>query len=294
MYRMISSLTGFGRASYTDEAGRISVELKSVNNRFLQIDIHLPYGFGWADALIRKYVSNQVSRGKIYINVDIVDYNPSQEFIINKELLKRLVALKDEISTETNKELNLSFSELLLLPGVMKSDSAEANTDDIWARINPVLEEAVELFVKSRQREGQSLADDLKSHGKDLNSYLDEAEKLIPEYRESFSNRFKERITELAGKAGLDEARLATEIALWADKTDVSEEIVRLRSHLKELENILQTGQPVGRKLDFLVQELNREANTLGNKINDFTICQIALNMKCSIEKIREQAQNIE
>ncbi len=294
MYRMISSLTGFGRASFVDDDGRVNVEIKSVNNRFLQVDVHLPYGFNWADGLVRKLVSSRISRGKVYIHIDVVDYNPKQDFVVNKELLKKLVNLSDEVSNETNKDLEVSFSQLLSLPGVMKSDNQETDTEVLWQRLKPVLEEALTSFIESRQREGTNLANDIKSSRTELYQQLDEIEEFIPEYKENFITRFTEKITELATKAGLDEARLATEIALWVDKTDVTEEIVRLRSHLKELDGILKSQKPVGRKLDFLVQELNREVNTLGSKISDFTINQAALDMKCSIEKIREQAQNIE
>lgn len=294
IYGMISSLTGFGRASLTDEAGRVSVELKSVNNRFLQIDLHLPYGYNWADGLIRQYLTGRISRGKVHLNLDIADYNPDQDVIINKPLLKKLIALNDEISKDTGKTLVTGYDGLLSLPGVMKIDSKEVDTEKLWQRIEPVLAEAVDAFVASRVREGQNLAKDICANSNSLRESLSKAELLIPEYRNAFCTKFTERITELAGKANLDESKLNTEIALWVDRSDVSEEIVRLHSHLQELDNIINSDKPAGRRLDFLVQELNREANTLSSKINDFAITQLALDMKCAIEKIREQAQNIE
>ncbi len=291
---MISSLTGFGRATFTDEAGRIGVELKSVNNRFLQIDLHLPYGYNWADGLIRGQLGSRVSRGKVYLHLEVVDYNPNQEVIINKPLLKKLIALSDEVSADCEKSLALGFDGLLSLPGVMKVDSKQADNDERWKRIQPVLAEAIENFIASRAREGQNLADDLKQRSDFLRQCISQIEQKVPELREQFINRFTERIKELAGKAGFDESRLGTEIAIWVDKTDVSEEITRLNSHLQELENILNSEKPAGRRLDFLVQELNREANTLCNKTNDASISQLTLDIKCEIEKIREQAQNIE
>ncbi|GAB4270875.1 MAG: YicC family protein [Candidatus Rifleibacteriota bacterium] len=291
---MISSLTGFGRASFTDEAGRISVELKSVNNRFLQIDLHLPYGFNWADGLIRKQVSSRISRGKVYLHLEVVDYNPNQDVIINRPLLKKLVQLNEELAQETQKPLPIQLDGLLSLPGVMKVDSKAIDNEVMWQRIQPVLTEALDNFISARRREGDNLANDLKQRSKTLKESVSLIENKIPEIKEQFIKRFTERITELAGKAEVDETRLNTEIAIWADRTDVSEELTRLRSHLKELEKILDSKEPIGRRLDFLVQELNREANTLSCKVSDVTVSQVILDIKCEIEKIREQAQNIE
>ena len=132
---MISSLTGFGRASLTDETGRVSVELKSVNNRFLQIDTRLPYGYNWADGQLRQYVSNAISRGKVYLNLEIVDYNPDQDVIINKPLLNKLIALGDELNKETGKSIPMALDGLLSLPGVMKVDSQEKDNEELWKRI---------------------------------------------------------------------------------------------------------------------------------------------------------------
>ncbi|PKL47435.1 MAG: YicC family protein [Candidatus Riflebacteria bacterium HGW-Riflebacteria-2] len=291
---MISSLTGFGRASFTDESGRINVELKSVNNRFLQIDLHLPYGYNWLDGMIRQQVSTRISRGKVYLHLEIVDYNPNQEIIINRPLLSKLISLREEIARESGQTLPLEFDGMLALPGVMKVDSKQIDNDAMWQRIQPVLAEALEQFASSREREGSNLADDMRQRSTSLKETLSKIEKLLPEFKQQFISRFTERISELAGKAGFDEARLGTEIAIWTDRSDVSEEITRLNSHLKELDNVLGSDKPVGRRLDFLVQELNREANTLSSKISDVAISQLAIDIKCEIEKIREQAQNIE
>lgn len=265
-----------------------------MNNRFLQIDLHLPYGYNWADGLIRQHLSSRVSRGKVYLHLEVVDYNPNQEIIINRPLLKKLIALNEEISSESGKTLPVEFDGLLSLPGVMKVDSKQSDNEEIWARIQPVLNEAVDHFLAARVREGENLAEDLRQRCQFLRDTVTQIEKFLPEIRQQYITRFTERITELAGKAGIDETRLGTEIAIWADRGDVSEEITRLNSHLKEFENILNSDKPVGRRLDFLVQELNREANTLGNKVNDVSVSQLILDIKCEIEKIREQAQNIE
>jgi uncharacterized protein (TIGR00255 family) len=290
---MVSSLTGFGRATFTDEAGRIGVELKSVNNRFLQVDVHLPYGFNWLDGLIRSQISSRLSRGKVYVHLEAIDYNPTQDVIINKPLLKKLLNLQNELG-ENQKELPLQLDGLLALPGVMKMDAKIIDNDLMWKRIKPVLDEALEHFIASRQREGANLKADLESHKEAISKALNEIEKRLPEFKTHFIEKFTERINELANKAGIDESRLNTEIAIWVDKTDVSEEITRLHSHLEEFAKILDANNPIGRRLDFLVQELNREANTLGSKVSDVAISQLIIDIKCAIEKIREQAQNIE
>jgi uncharacterized protein (TIGR00255 family) len=209
-------------------------------------------------------------------------------------LLKKLIALNEEISADTGRSLPVDFDGLLSLPGVMKVDSRQADNEELWKRIQPVVNEAIDNFIASRNREGQNLADDLRQRSQVLREINSRIEAKLPEFRQAFIERFTERITELAGKAGFDESRLGTEIAIWADRSDVSEEITRLNSHLKELENILSSDKPAGRRLDFLVQELNREANTMGSKISDVAITQLVLDIKCEIEKIREQAQNIE
>ncbi|MFZ5952675.1 MAG: YicC/YloC family endoribonuclease [Candidatus Rifleibacteriota bacterium] len=291
---MISSLTGFGRASFTDEAGRISVELKSVNNRFLQLDLHLPYGFNWVDGLVRQLVSSQISRGKVYLHLEAVDYNPNQDVIINKPLLKKLVDLSQEVSAETGRQMPVALDGLLSLPGVMKVDAKVIDNDQMWQRIKPVVDEALANFIAARRREGENLARDLRQRSDYLKEALNQVETRIPEIKQQFATRFKERITELAEKAGVDESRLNTEIAIWVDRSDVSEEITRLRSHLQEFDNILNSDKPIGRRLDFLVQEINREANTLGSKTSDVSVTQTIIDIKCEIEKIREQAQNIE
>ena len=291
---MISSLTGFGRAAFTDEAGRISVELKSVNNRFLNIDLHLPYGFNWLDGLLRKQISNSASRGKIHLYLEVVDYNPNQDVIINRPLLERLITLNTELSSENKAPLPLQLDGLLSLPGVMKVDSKVIDNDRMWKRIQPVVKEALEKFIDSRRREGQNLADDLKQRCQNLARIVAEIEKQIPEFKEVFIEKFTQRITDLAQKADVDPNRLNTEIAIWVDKTDVSEELIRLNSHLKEFNNILESDKPVGRRLDFIVQELNREANTLSSKVSDVGVSQLVIDIKCELEKIREQAQNIE
>ncbi len=291
---MVASLTGFGRAEMTDPTGRVAVELKSVNNRFLQLDIHVPYGYNWTDGLIRSFLSERVSRGKILLHLEIVDYVPSNQVIVNRPLLRQLFDLQKEFGKELGTNVPANLDGLLALPGVMKVDAERSDNETIWKRILPVLEQSVEKFVESRRREGENLAKDMLQRRDRLEALALGIEERVPTFRAQFLEKFNTRIKELAGQAGVDENRLAMETAIWADRSDISEELTRLKSHLGELGKTLQSREPIGRRIDFLVQELNREANTISNKFADLMVLQQILEVKCEIEKIREQAQNIE
>ncbi|MFZ2956064.1 MAG: YicC/YloC family endoribonuclease [Candidatus Ozemobacteraceae bacterium] len=291
---MVTSLTGFGRAEHTDDIGRIAVELKSVNNRYLQLDLHLPYGQGWADVPLRTLLSERLTRGKITVNVEIVEYSPTTEVIVNRPLLKQLLTMRAELEGEIGQKISMNLDGLLGLPGIMKIGGDPNAHEAAWERLRPVVEAALKAFVEGRRREGANLAADMKARRQRLIELTDMFEKRLPEYKALFQERFSIRIRELAQQASLDEGKLATEIALWADRIDITEEITRLKSHLDELGKILERTDPVGRRLDFLLQEINREANTINSKIGDLTILQGGLEVKCEVEKIREQAQNIE
>lgn len=291
---MVLSLTGYGSASFTDDVGRISVELKAVNNRFLQIDTRLPHGYSWADSLIKEVIGSRVSRGKIYANLEIVDYTPNQEMIVNLAMVDKLLKINQSVNNGRGVNLQSSFDGLLALPGVMKLDAKPPDNEYAWQRIKPILEEALESFIAARRREGTNLADELKTHAKAIEAITEKIESAVPEIKKQFAARFTQRIKELAADASYDKTRLETEIAIWVDKSDITEELTRLKSHLKELNTTLSSNEPSGRRLDFLLQEFNREANTLGSKITDIGVTKLVIDIKCEIEKIREQAQNIE
>ena len=291
---MVASLTGFGRAEHTDTRGRVCAEFKSVNNRFLQLDLHLPYGYSWIDSYIRALVSEKVFRGKVLCHLEVIDYSPTQNIVINRPLIGKLLALQTDLEKELGRSVPTSLDGLLALPGVVKTESSDSDNDVNWERIKPIAQKALNSFLEFRRREGEKLSEDLIARQKRLTGYVKTIEERIPEFKEKFIERFTARITELAGKTDLEPARLGTEIALWTDRSDISEELTRLKCHLEELAKILQAAGPVGRKLDFLLQEINREANTIGNKIGDLIAIQQVLEIKCEVEKIREQAQNLE
>jgi len=291
---MVASLTGFGRAEKTDAAGRIAVEVKSVNNRYLQLDLHLPYGYGWVEGPVRALVSEKLARGKVSFHLEILDFEPTSELAINRPVLLKLLELQADLEKEIGRPVACSLDGLLALQGVMKVGSGSRDNEAIWARVKPVIVEALDALIANRRREGEFLATDIASRLKKLEELTASFEERLPTIRQAFRERFTARIKELAGQAGFDENRLSTEIALWTDRTDISEEITRLKSHLAEFAAILKRGEPIGRRLDFLLQEINRETNTVGSKIADLEVIRGGLEIKCEIEKIREQAQNLE
>ena len=290
---MIASLTGFGRAEHTDDRGRICVELKSVNNRFLQLDVHVPYGYAWIDARIRSLVSETVSRGKVFLNLEVIDYAPNQNIVLNRPLIGKLFELQSELEKQYNRTIPASLDGFLALPGMVKSENA-ADLEQVWERVMPVVRQALEAFVEFRRREGEKLAQDLRQRRDRLVQLVDDIEQRLPTFRREFAERFRARIAELADKPDIDETRLTTEIAIWAERSDITEELTRLKCHLSALGDLFTKREPIGRKLDFLLQELHREANTVNNKAGDLSVIQYILEVKSELEKIREQAQNIE
>ncbi|NLM17759.1 MAG: YicC family protein [Candidatus Riflebacteria bacterium] len=291
---MILSLTGYGRAELTDETGQLNAELRSVNNRFLQLNVRIPSSYSWAEMQIREFISARISRGSLNFSLEVLNSEEETDIEINLPLLRKLLNLHSELSLQTAKDTSLSFNGLLSIPGIMKIRPKEGDKEALWKRLEKVLQDLIDNFIESRKREGDRLKTALICHADTLAEIVSKVEPLSADYKETAIAKFKERIKELSEAAEIDESRLNTEVALWTDRLDVTEEIVRLKSHLEELKNILDSEEPIGRRLDFLAQELNREANTLSSKIDDVQITKLAIDLKCEIEKIREQAQNIE
>lgn len=292
---MIKSMTGYGRGSFEQSGRSFNVEIKSVNNRYLDIFIRLPRGINTLEDRIRKYVATKVYRGKIdvYINQEKfgeddvavnVDENIAAAYYNALKTLKERFGLNEEIT----------LSQLTNYPDVISMEKKEEDIEVIWDILVKALDQAIELFLEMRSNEGTKLGKDIKERCQLIKTKVEEIENRSSGVVDEFREKIKVRITEYLKEIEIDEARLLNEVAFFADKSSITEEIVRLKSHISQLENTLSDRDTIGRKLDFLIQEMNREINTIGSKANDLYITNIVVDVKSELEKIREQVQNIE
>lgn len=294
---MIKSMTGFGRSEYTDGKRNITVEIKSVNHRYSDISIKMPRRYGFAEDKVKNAVKERIRRGKVDVSIMVEnitenDVNIKLNTMIAKQYYENLLELRKEFSVEG--DITLQF--LAGLPDVMKAIPDVEDEEEITKAILIPTAEAATNLEKMRAVEGEKLAEDLIAKGRNIRSILDKIAERAPQVSIDYTARLRERITELiGGSIEVPEDRILVEAAIFADKCAIDEEITRLGSHLIQLENIVtKSTQSDGKKLDFLVQEMNREANTIGSKANDITITGYMLEIKSEIEKIREQVQNIE
>ena len=294
---MIKSMTGFGKSEYTDGKRNITVEIKSVNHRYSDISIKMPRRYGFAEDKVKNAVKERIRRGKVDVSIMVEnitenDVNIKLNTMIAKQYYENLLELRKEFSVEG--DITLQF--LAGLPDVMKAIPDVEDEEEITKAILIPVAEAAANLEKMRAVEGEKLAEDLIAKGRSIRSILDKIAERAPQVSIDYTARLRERITELiGGSIEVPEDRILVEAAIFADKCAIDEEITRLGSHLIQLENIVtKSTQPDGKKLDFLVQEMNREANTIGSKANDITITGYMLEIKSEIEKIREQVQNIE
>lgn len=294
---MIKSMTGFGRSEYTDGKRNITVEIKSVNHRYSDISVKMPRRYGFAEDKVKNAVKERIRRGKVDVSIMVEnitenDVNINLNTMIAKQYYENLLELRKEFSVEG--DITLQF--LAGLPDVMKAIPDVEDEEEITKAILIPVAEAAANLEKMRAVEGEKLAEDLIAKGRSIRSILDKIAERAPQVSIDYTARLRERITELiGGSIEVPEDRILVEAAIFADKCAIDEEITRLGSHLIQLENIVtKSTQPDGKKLDFLVQEMNREANTIGSKANDITITGYMLEIKSEIEKIREQVQNIE
>ena len=294
---MIKSMTGFGRSEYTDGKRNITVEIKSVNHRYSDISVKMPRRYGFAEDKVKNAVKERIRRGKVDVSIMVEnitenDVNIKLNTMLARQYYENLLELRKEFAVEG--DITLQF--LAGLPDVMKAIPDATDEEEITkAILIPVSEAAINL-EKMRKVEGEKLAEDLIAKGRNIKEILDKIAERAPQVSIDYTARLRERITELtSGSVEVPEDRILVEAAIFADKCAIDEEITRLGSHLSQLENIItKSNQPEGKKLDFLVQEMNREANTIGSKANDITITGYMLEIKSEIEKIREQVQNIE
>ncbi|MTK12218.1 MAG: YicC family protein [Clostridiaceae bacterium] len=292
---MIKSMTGFGRGSVEQDGRSFVVEIKSVNHRYCDLNIKMPKSFLSFEDRIRKTVLEKISRGKVDV---FITQNKQEKIgvkaVLDENLADSYVECLKKIKDKYDIKEGLSISLISRFPDVIILKQEEEDTESIWGILSNPLKEAINLLVEMREKEGLKLKKDILSKCDYIKQSLDKIEKRSPFVVCEYKEKLNERLKELLQDYQVDENRIAMEVAIFGDKACIDEEIVRLNSHLVQLRETFNLDEPIGRKLDFILQEMNRETNTIGSKANDLEITNSVLNIKNEIEKIREQIQNIE
>ena len=295
---MIRSMTAFGRSKKCVGGKDITIEIRSVNNRFFDCSVKIPRSFSFLEEKIKPYLqANSISRGKVdvYIGIDVID-SPVPEITIDEGYATAYIKALQELAAKYPLEDDISVMKVAQNHDIFVIRKSEEDIEKEWADVREVLDEALEKFIAGRKREGENIEADIKLKVNHIASLVDKIEALsisdISGYREKLEARLREMLSD--NKLVFEESRILTECAIFADKIAIDEEIVRLRSHFSAFNDILSANEPAGRKLDFLLQEMNRETNTIGSKCQNSSIARIVVEVKSEFEKIREQIQNIE
>lgn len=292
---MVKSMTGYGRARQERNGRNITVEVRSVNNRYLDCTVKMPRAYIFAEDAMKALVQKYISRGKVDVFVTVDAVTADQTVVqVNEPLARSYYQALSRLREMFSLEDELSASTLARFPDVLAVTKAEEDLEMISADICAVLEEALTAHRQMRGVEGEKLFSDIAGRADTIESVVAKVEERSPQTVSEYRARLEAKMREVLQSTTIDESRILTEAAIFADKIAVDEETVRLRSHLSQLRTMLSGDEPVGRKLDFLIQEVNRECNTIGSKCNDLTIARDVVNMKAEVEKIREQVQNIE
>ena len=292
---MVKSMTGYGRARQERNGRNITVEVRSVNNRYLDCTVKMPRAYIFAEDAMKALVQKYISRGKVDVFVTVDAVTADQTVVqVNEPLARSYYQALSRLREMFSLEDELSASTLARFPDVLAVTKAEEDLEMISADICAVLEEALTAHRQMRSVEGEKLFSDIAGRADTIESVVAKVEERSPQTVSEYRARLETKMREVLQSTTIDESRILTEAAIFADKIAVDEETVRLRSHLSQLRTMLSGDEPVGRKLDFLIQEVNRECNTIGSKCNDLTIARDVVNMKAEVEKIREQVQNIE
>lgn len=292
---MLKSMTGFGRYENTTEKYKICVEMKAVNHRYLDLSIKMPKKFNAFESALRNLMKNEVQRGKVDMYITYEDYSAESSALkYNATLAAEYMAVFQQMSEQFGIVNDVTASMLGRCPDVLTMASAEADEEELWKILSDAVAAARDKFVASRIAEGEQLRADLLSKLDAMNGYVDEIEARFPQVLVEYRTRLEDKVKELLGDNTYDENRILQEVAVYSDRICVDEEMVRLRSHINTMKDELRRGGAVGRKLDFIAQEMNREANTTLSKSGDLRLSDTAIALKTEIEKVREQVQNIE
>lgn len=292
---MILSMTGFGRGNAVRNGREITVELRSVNSRYFEYSSRIPRTCNYMDSRLKKQLNERVTRGKVELSLTLQNVDvPDTVVAVNMELARSYQYALRDISEQLCIKNDVSAGLLSRFPDVLSTRHADVDEEQLWADVSEVTAQALDRFVAMRATEGAKMKADIEARLDTLEQAVGRIEQLTAGRVEAYTNRLYEKLKVILEDRSIDDARVLTEAAIFGDKTAVDEETVRLRSHIAQYRDILQQNEPVGRKLDFLTQELNRETNTIGSKCQDLDITRIVVEMKAEIEKIREQIQNLE
>ena len=287
-------MTGFGRAKYENEGRIYTVEIKSVNHKYSDISIKLPRFLNYIEDKIRKTISKSISRGKIDVFITFENYSSKGTNIkVNRELAKQYLEELRELANETNIDFRLSVVDVSRFPEILKIEDDE-NEEIIEEEVLIATQMALDKFINMRQIEGQRLVEDIEERVVEIKDKVEKIEKLSENLVQDYINKLETRVNELLQTSVVDENRIAQEIVIFSDKSSIEEELTRLKSHLGQFLDLLKLSSPIGKKMDFLVQEINRETNTIGSKANSLDITNLVVEIKTEVENIREQIQNIE
>lgn len=292
---MIKSMTGYGKSEQTIDSLNVTVEIKSVNHRYFEFSARVPREYGFLEEKLKKYCNSLITRGKVECYVSVEDLEEREmEVNVNETLAAGYVKALKELSERFGLKDDISAVTLSRYRDVITLHKASEDEERIWNAVKTVAETAVSKFIEMRETEGSKLRGDILSRADYIIECVEFIEGRSPETVREYNEKLKQRMKELLGDAAVDEQRLLNEAAIYADKIAVDEETVRLRSHISQLREFMNSSEAIGRKLDFLVQEINREANTIGSKAQDVDIAKKVIAIKAEVEKIREQVQNIE
>lgn len=292
---MLKSMTGYGRQESLVSGKKILVEIRSVNQRFTDYSIKLPRHLAFLEDKVRNYASEWITRGKVDIYISVESYDEAdKDVLLNTALAKNYIEVLHQLRDEFDLKDDISVMNVARFTDIFKTERKEEDEEKIWSDVKGVMGEAMEAFAAMRRREGERIEKDLVERIDYMKTLAEQIDERSPQTVEEYKERLYTKIRELLENREIDEGRVLTEVAIFADKVAVNEETVRLGSHFEEFYNIINSGEPAGRKLDFLIQEINREVNTIGSKSQDIEIAKIVVTLKGEIEKLREQIQNIE
>ena len=292
---MIKSMTGFGRAELIDEEKKITVEMKSVNHRYLDVNMRMPKKFSVFEASIRSLLKEYIQRGKVDVFITCEDYTQSRVSVkYNREIAQQYLGYLQEMSRDFQLSGEINAALLSRYPEVLTMEEQTEDEDEMWGELEGGIRNAAVQFVEARTKEGIELKRDILDKLEKMEEKVELVEKRSPDIIKEYREKLETKVKELLADTQIEESRIAAEVILYADKICTDEETVRLKSHIKHTMSVLDEKEGIGRKLDFIAQEMNREANTILSKANDLETSNLAIDLKTEIEKIREQIQNIE